>query len=539
MNEEVTYQVLQECVDNGAREFIVCAGSRNSSFVQALRVEERLDTYYWPEERSGAFFALGRSRASGRPVAIVTTSGTAAGELLPAAMEAHYSGVPLILITADRPRRFSGSGAPQSAEQANLFGHYAKIYLDVSHEHPCSFKNWDRQGPIHLNVRLEEPQKQPKFQGRSIIMDEEKHQEAQQELMDFTHAHAILDQFFSKVKRPIAIVSSLKPEAREEVVRLLTTLKIPAMIDGISGLREDPRLEPYRIYRTDRVLESASEEGYAIDGVLRIGGIPTHRIWRDLEYLKEHVKVCSISDLHFPGLSWNRMIARGPIGKVLNGYPCAYSFERAEQFLRSERRLKDRLLELFSDEPQAEPSLIHGLSRVVENGAHIYLGNSLPIREWDLAAERKGQQWILNANRGVNGIDGQISTFLGMCRQGRDNWGIFGDLTVLYDMAGCWILEQLGDISVKIVVVNNGGGKLFKRMYPYKEMQNLHQLKFRPLAEFWGLHYSNWETIPRSCGNAQRQFIEIIPDDEATTRFWAKYAEIAKSPMEALQARSQ
>ncbi|MEI8366578.1 MAG: 2-succinyl-5-enolpyruvyl-6-hydroxy-3-cyclohexene-1-carboxylic-acid synthase [Parachlamydiaceae bacterium] len=536
MNEEVTYQVLQECVDHGVREFIICAGSRNSSFVQALRVEERLETFYWPEERSGAFFALGKSRATGRPVAIVTTSGTAAGELFPAAMEAHYSGVPLILITADRPRRFRGTGAPQSAEQSHLFGHYTKISMDISHEAPCSLKEWDRQGPIHLNVCLEEPQKQPQFQGRSLLMANQEvpvaDNASEQKTADFAYAHTILDQFFSRVKYPLIIVSTLQEEARDQVVRLLMKLKVPAMIEGISGVREDPRLAPYRIYRTDKVLESARGEDYPVDGVLRIGGIPTHRIWRDLEYLKDQVKVCSLSELHFSGLSWNRMVARGPIGEILRDYPCNHKFGEAEQFLKAEFKFKERLEELFAEEPQAEPSLIYGLSKIIESDAHIYLGNSLPIREWDLAAAREDKKWIINANRGVNGIDGQISTFLGMCRPDRANWGIFGDLTTLYDMAGCWILEQMNGTPVNIVVINNGGGKLFKRMYPYKEMLNLHGLNFRPLADFWGLNYTRWEKTPDLHQAAPRQFIEIIPNDDATTRFWARYAEVAQVPIE-------
>ena len=526
MNEEVTYQVLQACIDCGAREFVVCAGSRNSSFVEALRVEERLNTFYWPEERSGTFFALGRSRLSNRPVGVITTSGTAAGELLPAVMEAYYSGVPLILITADRPRRFRGSGAPQSAEQMNLFGLYTKFSLDISSSSPCNLEQWDRVTPIHLNVCLEEPQKQPQFQGRSLNISDKAEESP---FVEIPGCHEMLNRFFSGVKHPIAIVSTLKQSAHEEVVRLLVSLKIPLMIEGVSGLREDPRLEPFKISRTDKVLETAAHEGYPVDGILRIGGIPTHRIWRDLEYLKDHVKVCSLSERPFSGLSWNRMVVCAPIENALKNYAPEWKFhsKAAEKFLEGEIKFQEELKELFEEEPAAEPSLIYSLSKLIGNDAHVYLGNSLPIREWDMAAERDGKQWTMNANRGVNGIDGQISTFLGLCRSDKENWGIFGDLTTLYDMAGCWILNQIDSPSINIVVINNGGGKLFKRMYPHKEMQNLHQLKFRPLAQFWGLDYVEWSAVPSTASSASRRFIEIIPDDEATARFWSKYTSLA------------
>jgi 2-succinyl-5-enolpyruvyl-6-hydroxy-3-cyclohexene-1-carboxylate synthase len=107
------------------------------------------------EERSAAFFALGRARASGRPVAIIT--GTAAGELLQATMEAFYTEDPLLLITADRPRRYRGTGAPQAAEQAGIFGVYAPFSQDLEHVDPCAITEWDWVDPAHLNVCIEDP----------------------------------------------------------------------------------------------------------------------------------------------------------------------------------------------------------------------------------------------------------------------------------------------------------------------------------------------------------------------------------------------
>jgi 2-succinyl-5-enolpyruvyl-6-hydroxy-3-cyclohexene-1-carboxylate synthase len=126
----------------GVIDFCVCGGSRNAPLIAALA-----SGYTFVDERSAAFFALGRAKRDGRPVAVITTSGTAAAELLPAAVEAFYSGVPLILITADRPARFRGSGAPQSIEQVGLFGVYAATDID----------RWTRRTPLHINVEFDEP----------------------------------------------------------------------------------------------------------------------------------------------------------------------------------------------------------------------------------------------------------------------------------------------------------------------------------------------------------------------------------------------
>lgn len=525
MNEEVTYQVLETCIQQGVTEFVICAGSRNSSFVEALRLEETIKTYYWPEERSAAYFALGRSKLTNQPVAIIVTSGTAVAELLPATMEAFYTGVPLVLITADRPQIFRGSGAPQSAEQVGIFGHYVQFCQDVTPSAPCHFDKWLKNMPIHLNVCLEEPQKQPQFKGKKLSLRTEQPKKVP---IDFGDAHHKLNGFLSKVNRPIAIVSTLRPEARESVVQLLLKLEMPIMVEAISGLREDPRLQDLCIRRTEKVLETAAKANYPIDGVLRIGGIPTHRIWRDLEYLEDSVKVCGLSEQPFSGLSWTRCVAEGPIADLLDTYVPIKSFEMAaaEKWLTEEKEFHEKLIELFEEEDEAEPSLMYALSKNISDHSHVYLGNSLPIREWDMAANRNAKGWVINANRGVNGIDGQVSTFLGLCQAQNENWGIFGDLTALYDMAGLWILPQLQKMPIKIVIINNGGGKIFERMYPYKEMLNEHKLSFQPLANMWNLDYCCLKCLQEMPKGNERQLIEIIPDEAATRRFWSKYAKI-------------
>lgn len=142
-NLDSASRLIAELRALGVREFCVCAGSRNSPLLAVLGT----DVFSFVDERSAAFFALGRIKLHGAPVAVVTTSGTAAAELLPACIEAHYSGLPLVLITADRPARFRGTGAPQSIEQVGLFGVYAA----------SSREAWDASRPLHVNVEFDEP----------------------------------------------------------------------------------------------------------------------------------------------------------------------------------------------------------------------------------------------------------------------------------------------------------------------------------------------------------------------------------------------
>ncbi len=139
-------RLIEAVRGSGATEFCVCAGSRNSPLLAVLGASE-LRLFSFVDERSAAFFALGRIKLHGNPVAVVTTSGTAVAELLPAAVEAYYSGLPLMLISADRPARFRGTGAPQSIEQVMIFGVYAETELET----------WSRSKPVHVNIEFEEP----------------------------------------------------------------------------------------------------------------------------------------------------------------------------------------------------------------------------------------------------------------------------------------------------------------------------------------------------------------------------------------------
>lgn len=140
-------RLIDELRAIGVTELCVCAGSRNSPLLVVLGRRDDVRLFSFVDERSAAFFAIGRMKLHGAPVAVVTTSGTAVAELLPATVEAYYSGIPLILISADRPARFRGTAAPQCIEQEGIFGVYAETSLDA----------WTRVRPLHLNIEFHEP----------------------------------------------------------------------------------------------------------------------------------------------------------------------------------------------------------------------------------------------------------------------------------------------------------------------------------------------------------------------------------------------
>lgn len=515
-------QVLEELIFQGVEEFCVCPGARNAPFVYPLAHYPHIRVYYWSEERSAAFFALGRIKATGCPVAVITTSGTAVAELLPATMEAYYTGLPLILLTADRPRRFRGTGAPQSAEQVGIFHCYAHETQDLAEGEFCCIGWWRRQGPLHLNVCFEEPK------------DEEcQHVRLKERIERKTPFGAVSEKFYPdqnylsflrQVHFPFVVVGALPRDCREETIQFLIHLNAPVYAEGISGIREDSRLEHLCIQRIESLWKMASDNGYPIDGVLRLGGVPTARFWRDLEIKEGEIPVYSVSEHPFSGLSCAGVFHTS----LITFYSWAQTLSKFDiypyqKWKEADRRAYQNLLNLFQEEPLAEASLMHSLSKHIPLGSKVYLGNSLPIREWDQAATYQFRDYQLACNRGVNGIDGQLSTFLGFCSSGQANWSILGDLTLLYDLVAPWVSTQLGDMSVNVVVVNNGGAGIFSRMFSHPAFQNTHQISFESFAQFWKWHYERWESVPDGILQFQgMRLIELVPCARATERFLKK-----------------
>jgi len=538
LNTRLAIQVMHELLSFGIEEFCVCPGARNAPLIAVLSANpEKFKSYYFFEERSAAFFALGRIRNTGKSVAVITTSGTAVGELLPATMEAQYAGLPLVLVTADRPRHYRGSGAPQTAEQVGLFGVYVSQTFDLEASEKLNLGEVSRSRPFHVNVCFDEPllekTDQPGPEGSPYFLQNLPAKKSLQGLSvqeDFSRETSLssVRSFFHKAQKPVVVVGLLHPSEREVVARLLLQWNLPVYFEAISGLREDPRLQSIRLHISDQVLERALRAGHAVDSVIRIGGVPTLRLWRDLELKASSLEVLSLSSVPYSGLGRGSHFVHQSLeliaGWILEDSLCGKSFPSAPQWLALDRATVEQLRDLLEDEPRSEPGMIAALSKSISKGARIYLGNSLPIREWDLASTWENQEFEVWASRGLNGIDGQVSTFLGFAQAGMANWGVIGDLTALYDLPGPWILSQLQGVQANLVVVNNEGGKIFSRIFGPKEFQNQHQLRFKAWADLWGLKYEQWMEIPHVIPDAvENRLIEVLPSEEATSRFWRKY----------------
>jgi len=517
-NQALAVAVVERLRASGVRTFCVCPGGRNAPLIEALDgLPAGLATILsFFDERSAGFFALGRARRDARPVAVVTTSGTAAAELLPAMVEAHYAAVPLVAVTADRPRPYRGSGAPQAIEQAGLFGVYAAPSVDVESldEMPDTLIV---SGPAHVNVCFAEPL----LAGWAVAPESApapppgRMPPPAADVDAPFDGSARVEAFLADVRAPLVIVGGLEePGDRTQVASFCQAIGAPVMAEASSGLRCAGGL---RLLRTGDAAARYGFEHHAFDSVIRIGDVPSWRTWRDLDAARP-VPVLSMSRKPWRGLT------RGTHVRVPAGMPLPLPAGRAVAADRDVQALIDwdhRVMtstdRLIAALPASEPALVRRLSESIPPGSFVYLGNSLPIREWNRFATFADRGFSIGESRGANGIDGQVSSFLGWARPGIENWAILGDLTALYDLSALWALRHLDDLRVRIVVINNGGGRIFQRMFQNPRFQNRHATTFGAWAEMWGAtHYE--QLPPGVVGGAA--VVELVPSEAETDAFW-------------------
>lgn len=520
-NAAVLSALFAELDALGVREFCVCAGARNALVIEAVVRKGSLIRNFF-DERSAAFFALGRVMQTRKPVAVLTTSGTAVAELFPAIIEAHYQNLPLVAITADRPSRYAGSGAPQSIEQQDIFGEYVSRTVEIKCDTGGGFQMSDgcrlSNGPMHFNVRLEEGMEG----GAEAGLDPKFLQAGSPEFISAFDGQCWRE-FWDAEGALVVLAAGLHPADIPAVRDFLLRLNAPIVAEATANLHADDSLKHLMLRGGEKTLQASG-----FKRVLRLGAVPSWRWWRDLE-AREDVSVLSISHAPFSGLARSGGVGVVPWMMLEKSEAESQKPDDAMAAASVFSRKLDDLLEL---NPNSEPAWMRHLSRMVGGNSVIFLGNSLPIREWNLAADEPKRGTEFFANRGANGIDGLVSTWLGVSADASEAWLIVGDLSAMYDMNAPWMLSQLPVAKRRIVVINNGGGKIFSRvswlgaMSPdaKRVMENPHAFSFEPWARMWGMDYCTFTDSRQLRDDGAACCVwEIRPDAAQTAAFWQSW----------------
>jgi 2-succinyl-5-enolpyruvyl-6-hydroxy-3-cyclohexene-1-carboxylate synthase len=511
-NFDLSKQIFAFLKQAGVERVIVCAGARNAPLVMALE-KETYKTYSFFEERSASFFALGLIKSFQKPVAVFTTSGTAAAELLPACIEAAYQGLPLILITADRPKNYRGTGSPQTIVQPGLFRNYVENEYDFDINSRSFYFKWSYKKPLHINVSFDEPLIDKASKDPYPVQIEKTGQISSMPVKKFIS------------ERPLIIVSEISPQYVTLVTDFILARRAPVYAESLSLLKSNPALENYILKSSEQFVKELFRLELC-DSVIRIGGVPTVRFWRDLEGEYRDVPVLNFTDLPYSGLS--RELGVLPVDSLSANE--TFPAEVLTTIKKIDAKLQTEKEKLFGKHPLSEPALAFKLSQMV--GRHgIYLGNSLPIRHWDQFA--KCDSHSVYANRGANGIDGQISSYLGWSENLDHSYCLVGDLTALYDLASLGLTPQLKSNRRFIMVMNNFGGQIFKRVFKNEKFINQHQTQFYHWAKMWNWSYLQVAKLDDfkkiDTFNTPNVVVEIVPDSAQTEKFWEEWDMICQS----------
>jgi 2-succinyl-5-enolpyruvyl-6-hydroxy-3-cyclohexene-1-carboxylate synthase len=482
-----TFAPLQAFVDElrrcGLTHAITCPGSRNAPLLLTLASQEGVEAISVIDERAAGFMALGLAKASGRPVAVTCTSGTAAANLHPAVVEAYEARVPLIVLTADRPPELRDVGAGQAIDQLHLYGSAAKWFVEMGNHEPgresavhhraLACRAWwtaagGRPGPVHLNFPLREPLApvnqdldpgpwQGRPDGRPWVELRE-HSSA-------PHADDVqeLAERVAATPHGAIVCGPTSERVAEPVSRLAAETGWPILAEPTSGLRCGDHDRSHVVAHYDVLLRAESFEQRP-ELVLRIGDTPTSKPLRQLLAATPQVVLDPHAAWHEPTREAELLLhaAAAPACDAIAAALEMRTGERDPAWLKSWRKADAVVPDALAEAPDPfEPKVVAALEPELPAGATVWVGSSMPIRDVEAYFPQSDKPIRFLANRGANGIDGVVSSAAGAAlATGERVWLLTGELGLLHDIGGLLAARRAG-AELSIVCLDNGGGSIF------------------------------------------------------------------------------
>lgn len=468
----VAVAIVEELIAGGVREVVLAPGSRSAPLALALADAERqgaVRLHVRIDERSAAYLALGLARGSGSPVAVVTTSGTAAVNLHPAIVEAAYAGVPLVAVTADRPGALRGSGANQTIDQRELYGSDVVTWIDLEGlEEPAvreavartlDLAVAERSGPVHLNVPFTEPLVSVGDHAIGAVSARARERRAPRPRPSLA---SLLPEGVD-ASRGLLIVGDFDDhQAREDAAQLAQALGWPVISEPSGNLSSHPQA----LRHGPLLLGSASDLGLVPDVVVTVGRVGLHRsVSAVIRSAPAHISVDVPPRL-------GRVDPLLTAHAVIDAVPLADAEASDPAWSARWRAVDDAAAAVVADALDADSLTGPSVARTVAQHAGaddlLVIGPSWPVRH--VSSYAGPVQATCIGNRGTSGIDGVVSTAWGAAVAHADahpaasTYALIGDLTALYDRNGLLAPESEPRPRLDYLVIDNDGGGIFSSL---------------------------------------------------------------------------
>lgn len=493
----------------GVRDLVISPGSRSTPLVLALTENKKLRCLAISDERSAGFFAVGQSKISGRPTALLCTSGSAPGHYYPAVMEASHGRTPLLVISANRPLERENCGAPQTTDQRRLFGVHSRGFFETglaedgarSHralartvDQAVCLTQWPEAGPVQIDVRLRKPLEPP---ARHVVTDDAQPHDVMPRVFPpqvtmSAHGLETLAERLSRAQRPLIVAGPACLSARRwrSPIQALCQAGIPAALEvtsQLSGCTEFRALSTWmQVPRFRRIVRP--------DFVLQIGASPVSGGWepwieslvdasRSRDRAVKHWVMAEAGDPDPVSTVTAMLIGDLSVGLTeLASELCENSAWRAwNAWLAKLDRLGQKAIRAAAEGPVSEAGVAEVVTETLPKGGLMALGNSLAVRLADTYCAgpvAMGGSLVWH-QRGLNGIDGIPSGVAGSLdalakgRKGADQAPsetpiaahlLIGDVSLVHDLGGLSLLRSEACAGLSVVVIDNGGGRIFDRL---------------------------------------------------------------------------
>lgn len=503
--------IAEELFRLGVENICIAPGSRSTPLVMAFAEHKGLICHTHFDERSLGFYALGLAKSSEKPVVILTTSGSAVANLLPAIVEAFHSNIPLLILSSDRAYSQHYHGENQTISQQFMFGQFVKLFQNIPPSSSSILPEWllatideayfkmtsSDKGPVHLNVMVEEPFFQ-KEQSYSTYLNH-----ISGWLSSNTPIKVILPTKTTlltpakqqlTLKNVIAVVGHIENSQDADLIAAFCKDKqIPVLTECHSKLFGYPDT----IHCVDLFLNNLNDQLGEDYTVLFFGHqLVSKTCIQFLKHAKTLIHVTTHQRSTNPTLT-SQLTLKCPYIDAIDSLK-TISISNSKKWLKTiidVQKTTQSTLANTTFNSLSELSVLNSLCAQLDSSSLIFVANSLCVRIINNYVSSK-KQHIIYANRGASGIDGNLSTAIGIAKdQNKPLYFICGDLTFLYDLNALILLQQTG-VCIKIILLNNNGGKIFTFL-PVKEhfdqlnpyFTTPHHLTMSHLAKQFNLSY--------------------------------------------------